>query len=152
MLITNHVLGGALVGLTCPGATSAFTVGVASHFAMDAVPHWGDPDQEVFLRVAVVDGLVGLATMALVARVAPADRRAAVVAGMLGACLPDADKPSDLFFGRSPFPGAVDRFHKVIQTESPRRMAQEFVVATAQLLVYGAWVRRAGRAAAPRRG
>ena len=63
MLITNHVLAGALVGLASPGPVSAFGVGVVSHFAMDVVPHWGDPDHEAFLRVAYVDGLVGLATV-----------------------------------------------------------------------------------------
>ncbi len=136
MLITNHVLGGALVGLASPGPASAFGVGVVSHFAMDVVPHWGDPDHEAFLRVAVVDGLVGLATMALVARLTPPARRVTVVAGMLGACFPDSDKPSDLFFGRSPFPLAVDNFHKAIQRESKERMPQEFVVAALQLLVF----------------
>jgi hypothetical protein len=152
VLITNHVLGGALVGLASPNAPTAFGVGVASHLAMDLTPHWGDPDQEVFLRVAIVDGLVGLAVMACVARLAPKERRTAVVAGMLGACLPDADKPSELFFGRSPFPAAVDRFHVAIQTESPRRMPQEFLVASLQLLAYGAVIRRAVRSPGPRRG
>ena len=135
MLITNHVLAGALVGLASPGPVSAFAVGVASHLAMDVTPHWGDPDKSVFLKVAVVDGLVGLATMAYVARTTPGSRRGRVIAGMLGACLPDADKPSDLFFGRSPFPAAVDRFHIAIQRESRRRMPQEFAVAAAQLLL-----------------
>jgi hypothetical protein len=142
VLITNHVLGGALVGLASPGPLSAFGVGVVSHFAMDAVPHWGDPDHEAFLRVAFVDGLVGLATMALVARLSPSSRRITVVAGMLGACFPDADKPSDLFFGRSPFPAVVDAFHKAIQTESRDRMPQEFVVAGLQLLVFRSLARR----------
>jgi hypothetical protein len=142
VLITNHVLGGALVGLASPGPVSAFTVGVASHVAMDVVPHWGDPDHEAFLRVAVVDGLVGLATMALLARLTPSSRRVTVLAGMLGACFPDADKPSDLFFGRSPFPAPVDAFHKAIQTESPRRMPQEFAVAGLQLLVFRRLVSR----------
>ncbi len=136
MLITNHVLGGALVGLASPGPATAFGLGVASHVAMDIVPHWGDPNHEAFLRVAVVDGLVGLATMGLVARLTPRSRRVTVVAGMLGACFPDSDKPSELFFGRSPFPFVVDAFHKAIQTESPTRMPQEWAVAATQFLVF----------------
>lgn len=142
MLITNHVLGGALVGLASPGPAAAFGLGVLSHLAMDVTPHWGNPDQLVFLRVAVVDGLVGLATMALIARLTPAERRTTVVAGMWGACLPDADKPSDLFFGRSPFPAAVDRFHIAIQHESPRRMPQEVAVAGLQFLAFRRLVSR----------
>jgi len=144
-LITNHVLGGALIGLASPGAPTAFGLGVASHVAMDLTPHWGDPDQEVFLRVAVIDGLVGLATMACVARMTPHGRRTAVVAGMLGACLQDADKPCDLFFGRSPFPAAVDRFHVAIQRESRRRMPQEIASAALQFLAFRELVRRAVR-------
>ena len=83
---------------------------MASHFALDVVPHWGD--DEIFLQVAVVDGLVGLAAMAQVARRAPTPAAYGVVAGMLGACLPDADKPAKLFFGRSPFPVVVDDWHR----------------------------------------
>jgi hypothetical protein len=146
VLITNHVLCGALVGLATSKPTTAFALGTASHLALDVTPHWGDPDQGVFLRVAVVDGLVGLATMAYVARLTPGWRRTAVLAGMLGACLPDADKPSNLFFGRSPFPAAIDRFHDAIQRESPRRLPQEFVVASLQLLAFAALVRRRVRA------
>ncbi len=150
MLITNHVLAGGLIGLASPGAASAFGVGVVSHLAMDVVPHWGNPDQKVFLKVAVVDGLVGLATMACVARLTPREQRVTVVAGMLGACLPDADKPSDLFFGRSPFPAAVDRFHGAIQHESPRRMPQEVAVACLQFLAFRALVRRTAPRPGPR--
>jgi hypothetical protein len=140
VLITNHVLGGALVGLASPGPVFAFGIGVVSHVAMDALPHWGDPDQTVFLRVAVVDGLVGLATMGLVARLTPRARRVTVVAGMLGACFPDSDKPSELFFGRSPFPHAVDAFHKAIQRESKHRMPQEWATAALQLAAFRALV------------
>ena len=146
MLITNHVLSGALVGLAAPGPVSGFALGVASHFALDSVPHWGDLDR--FLQVAVPDGLTGLAAMAHVAtltsRQAP-DRRATVVATMLGACLPDADKPSTLFFGRSPFPARVDDWHRSIQRESVRRLPQEFVLAGAGLLAFRFLVARRPR-------
>jgi hypothetical protein len=140
VLITNHVLAGALIGTVLPGPASAFAAGVASHFVMDAVPHWGDRDEQVFLRVAVVDGLVGLATMAWVTSRTPRGRRGRVLAGMLGACFPDTDKPSTLFFGRSPFPLAVDRLHHWVQHESPRRMPQEVALA-----VLGATVVRRAR-------
>lgn len=127
MLITNHVLAGALIGTAVPHQATAFGLGVASHFALDMVPHWGD--DTVFLKVAVVDGLVGLATLGVIARSASREQRSAVVAGMLGSCLPDADKPSKLFFGRSPFPASLDQWHMDIQRESTRRLPQEFLVA-----------------------
>ncbi len=146
MLITNHVLSGALVGAVSPGPVSAFALGVVSHAVLDSVPHWGD--RSIFLRVAVVDGLVGLTAMGAVAAATPPPARARVVAGMLGACAPDADKPSDLFLGRSPFPAAVDRWHQQIQRESPRRLPQEVVVALAGAVL----VRRVLRRGVSRRG
>ncbi len=68
--------------------------------------------------------------MGFIAARTPRHRRTRVVAGMLGACAPDADKPSELFFGRSPYPAALDQWHRDIQRhESPRRLPQEVVVA-----------------------
>jgi hypothetical protein len=142
VLITNHVVAGAVIGNFVPRPATAFALGVVSHAVMDALPHWGHPDQSVFLKVAVVDGLFGLATMVTIARVAVPERRVAVVAGMLGACLPDADKPSDLFFGRSPFPAWVDRAHKRIQNEAHERMPYEAIGGVLGSVAARALVRR----------
>ena len=139
MLVTNHVLAGALLGAASPGPASAFAAGFVSHFAMDVVPHWGA--DAIFLQVAVPDGLVGATTMAALFRAARG-RRLRVAAGMAGAVLPDLDKPSNLFFGFSPFPERFDRFHGRIQTESARRLPQEFVVAAALGLACRRWVAR----------
>jgi hypothetical protein len=128
VLVTNHVLAGALIGNLAPGPVSAFAVGVASHFAMDALPHWGGYEIRDVLHIAVVDGLVGASILLLVARATPRARRSRVVTGMLGAAFPDTDKPWDLFVGGSPFPAGFDRFHAGIQTESRRRMPQEVLV------------------------
>ena len=144
MLVTNHVLAGALIGNASRGPASAFALGVASHFAMDAVPHWGRAgDLRDLLPVAVTDGLVGLTALLLVTAASPRGRRTRIVAGMLGAAFPDTDKPWELFVGGSPFPAWFDRFHGGIQTESPRRMPQELLVAATTALV----VRRALRTA-----
>ena len=128
MLVTNHVLSGALVGLACPGPVSGLAAGVASHFVLDTVPHWGDVEFDEMVPVGVKDGLTGLAAMGLVLAATPGPRRARVLAGMCGAAFPDLDKPSILFFGRSPFPAWMDRFHARIQRESRDRMAQELWV------------------------
>jgi hypothetical protein len=122
VFITNHVLAGALVGAAWrrrPGV--AFAVGFASHVVMDLTPHWGDAtlDRDGFYRVARRDGLLGLAVLAaLVAAAGPARR--AVLAGIAGACLLDADKPCEHLLGVRPFPAWLDRFHAAIQTEAPR--------------------------------
>ncbi len=132
MLLTNHVLSGALIGALARRPLPAFALGVASHFALDVVPHWGDWGSERrFLRVAVPDGLISLAAMAAIAAASPSERRLAVLAGMTGTALPDMDKPSNLWFGWSPFPAAVDRFHARIQDEAPRRAHIELLAAAA---------------------
>ena len=119
MLITNHVLQGAVIGALAPGPVSAFVAGVASHYAADSVPHFGVVEYDDFVPIAVVDGLVGLSVMTWLTRRATA-RRGTVLAGMLGACAPDSEKPTKLFFSFSPFPAALDRWHGAIQDESVR--------------------------------
>ena len=104
MLLTNHVLSGALIGTLASRPLPVFAVGVASHFALDALPHWGQwGSRRRFLRVAAADGLVSLAAAGALAAASPADRRLAVVAGMAGAALPDLDKPAIMWLGRSPW-------------------------------------------------
>jgi hypothetical protein len=150
VLVTNHVLSGALVGAVTRRPAAAFALGVASHFALDAIPHWGDwgDDKSLFMRVAVRDGLTGLAVMGALTALASPSARVAVLAGMAGAALPDLDKPSVLFLGRSPFPRVVDEFHSDIQRESRQRFPVEvaagvgFVVT---LAVLGVRARRAAR-------
>ncbi|HYZ55701.1 MAG TPA: hypothetical protein VE733_19675 [Streptosporangiaceae bacterium] len=129
--MTNHVLSGALIGAAARRPVPAFLLGVGSHFVLDAVPHWGKwRDRRHFLRTAVPDGLIGLAAMAAFTAAAPRDRRAAVAAGMVGAALPDIDKPSRIWFGFSPWPAAVDDFHRRIQDEAPGRFMNEVISGT----------------------
>ena len=158
MLLTNHVLSGALIGALVRRPVPAFAAGVASHFLLDSVPHWGDWEStRRFLQAAVPDGLIGLAVMSAFAARAPASRRAAVLAGIAGAALPDADKPARLLFGRSPFPPAVDAFHGWIQREAPGRAPLEALaaagLAAAALTALGGWPKSpagsAGRPAGP---
>ena len=136
MLVTNHVLSGALIGALVRRPVPAFAVGVVSHFALDALPHWGKwGSRRRFLRVAVPDGLAGLATIGAFAATARPEVRLAVVAGMAGAALPDIDKPSRIWFGRSPWPGPVDRFHSGIQDEAPDRFVREMTTMGALAIV-----------------
>lgn len=129
MLVTTHVLSGALIGAVTRKPLPALLLGVASHFVLDAAPHWGgwaNPQQ--FLRVAVPDGLAGLAAIGIVTAATPPQHRLALLAGMAGAAAPDLDKPARLWFGRSPWPAAVNRFHAAIQHESPDRFRAEMIV------------------------
>lgn len=146
MLVTNHVLSGAFIGRVAPNLVSALAVGVASHLLLDAIPHWGDERsiREV-LHIAVPDGLLGLTAMALVTVSTEPKHRLRVLAGMAGAAVLDLDKPSNLFFGCSPFPARVDQFHGSIQNEFPGRLPQEFLVGAGQALVLVALARRSRR-------
>lgn len=150
MLVTNHVLSGALIGSLAGHPLLAFPLGFASHLALDASPHWGRwESREQFLRIAIADGLTGLAVMAAATAVATPGRRAAVVAGMIGAALPDLNKPGVLFFGRSPFPPRFDDIHKRIQAGAADRFRSHevpsgaaFASGFAALTVYDRLVRR----------
>jgi hypothetical protein len=143
VFITNHVLAGALIGSRLP-APSAVAAGFLSHLAMDNLPHFGYGGGPLHLPTARRDGVLGLAGIALTAAVAPARRRPAVLAGILGACLPDTDKLGEHFVGRSPWPAAFDRFHKRIQREAPHRLPIE-VGTGAALLLAALWqIRRPG--------
>jgi hypothetical protein len=142
MLVTNHVLSGAVLGSLIASPPAAFVAGVASHFALDALPHWGVAEGEDFLEVAVRDGLSGLAAIGVLAALSAPDRRWPVLFGMAGAAFPDLDKPALLFFGRSPFPAYVDRFHSVIQREAPHRMRHEVVVGVVGAALAAGLVRR----------
>jgi hypothetical protein len=128
MLITNHVLSGAVVGALSPDVVSAVGRGFVSHFALDALPHFGVEDEHL-MKVAVPDGLVGLAAIYAVARATPRSRLLPVLGGVFGACLPDIDKPARQFFGRSPFPRWFDRAHTAIQPEASHRLPIELATA-----------------------
>ncbi len=128
VLITNHVLSGAVVGALTRDPVRAFGRGFLSHFVLDALPHFG-LDEEHLMKVAVPDGLLGLAAIGLVVRETPRHLVLPVLAGIAGACLPDMDKPGQQFFDRSPFPPWFDRVHAAIQPEASHRMPIELAAA-----------------------
>jgi len=120
MFITNHVLAGTIAGTALRRRpVLAFCAGVATHVAMDMTPHWGDPtlENDGFIKVAKRDGVLGLGVVALVIA-AGLPPRTALLAGIAGAALLDADKPCEYFFGFNPWPRWLDEFHRRIQRES----------------------------------
>lgn len=138
MLISTHVLSGALLGRALRRPLPALLAGAVSHLLLDRLPHWGhatgwppqEMDEQTF-RVAVVDGLAGLALLAAALRVCPARRRPAVVGGIVGACAPDLDKPGRRWLGRSPWPERFDQLHAELQVavESPDLLPLDVAVA-----------------------
>jgi hypothetical protein len=127
MFITNHVLAGTLAGTALRRRPFlALGVGFATHVAMDLTPHWGNPtlERDGFFAVAKRDGVLGLGVLAVVAA-AGVPPRTALLAGIAGASVLDADKPCEFFFGFNPWPDWLDQFHKRIQRESPEGIRTE---------------------------
>lgn len=144
--MTNHVLSGAVIGAAVRRPVPALVTGIASHFVLDSLPHWGKWDSDLhFFGVAVADGLAGLGAMGVVTRAvlrSPGSGRgtfvASVVLGMAGAALPDMDKPAYIFFRRKLWPDVVNRFHGRIQDEAPNRFVSHELVAAAGFAVSAA--------------
>ena len=133
VFVTSHTLAGALIGASLRRhPVAAFGVGVVSHLAMDAVPHWGcapGPGARTkFLRAAVCDGCLGLGAMAAVAVTAPSGLTIPMLAGMAGAAFPDLNKPSLLFFGAKPFPAWWEAVHSGVQRHSPGALPRELAI------------------------
>ena len=131
MFVTNHVLAGALIGRRYPGRPgAAFLVGLGSHLAMDAVPHWGCDvtvagGSERFLRAARRDGVLGLVLAGAALLATDRRHRASTAAAISGSVLLDIDKPMEYFFGVNPIPAPVQELHGGIQRESERGMPVE---------------------------
>ena len=150
MFITNHALAGAAIGAVVRRPVPAFVAGVVSHLLMDMTLHFGGPDMgsDEFVRLARVDGTIGLGVTAAVAATAPRSVRRSTLVGLAGACLIDLDKPGRHFFGRSPFPPVVDRFHGHIQNEAPHGRWTEAATTAALVAAVAAafrYRRRGGR-------
>jgi hypothetical protein len=153
VFVTNHALAGALIGALVRRPVPAFVIGIASHVLMDMTPHFGEPDMDddEFLKLARIDGSIGLGVTAVVAAAAPRSVRRSALLGLAGACLIDLDKPGRHFFGRSPFPPAVDRFHDGIQNEAPDGRWTEAATTAALVAAVGVafrYRRHRGRAVA----
>jgi hypothetical protein len=152
VFITNHVLAGTLAGSALRRRpVLAFAAGFATHVAMDMTPHWGDTTlgRDGFYAVAKRDGILGLGTLALITA-AGVPPRTALLAGIAGAAVLDADKPCEFLLGFNPFPRWLDQFHKSIQRESPEGIRTEVVVGLALASVSALVLARRRRAYARR--
>ena len=134
MLATTHVLTGALIGRVARRPGRAAALGVASHIALDAMPHWGmyrtTPHfRAKFLAVAAVDGVALSGVLAVMMR---QRRPAAEIAGALGALALDLDKPLALLGVRQLWPDRVHAVHVGVQRhERPWRWRIDVAVAAA---------------------
>jgi len=130
MILVTHAVGGGVAALLFPqNPLLAFTAGFASHFVLDAVPHWHYPVRSVrhsknpmdsywvfdttFLKDLFFIGLdaaSGIGLTLLATHTAPPDKQLAIVFGAIGGIMPDALQLLYSIFRNSPFK-YLQRFH-----------------------------------------
>lgn len=133
MILCSHaVVGAALASFLPSHPAAAFVVGFASHFVIDAIPHWDYPIQShsvnpniaapiVFDRAPVRDAItIGSDSLFGVAAAlylfSSSASLWAILLGAIGAILPD---PLQFVHGRWPYEPLVtlQRFHRWIHTD-----------------------------------
>jgi hypothetical protein len=82
-----HLLGGFAVGALTPAVPTACAAGVASHVALDVVPH---RDYQTWSANAI-DTLAGVVAVVLLARALPQQARARAIAGAWAGVMPDIE-------------------------------------------------------------
>jgi hypothetical protein len=142
MILSTHAIVGAAIASFLPThPAAAFALGFASHFVLDAIPHWDYPIRSpavhpkiggpitfdrVLLRDAFVigsDGLLGV-LVALLLFASP-DGLWSVLLGALGAMLPDPLHTIHAHFPYEPLQ-TLQRFHRWIHTE--KRIKEDVIL------------------------
>lgn len=142
MTLTAHALTGAAAAALIPAHPfTGFAAGFASHFVLDAIPHWNFKPRSIrnpedlaridmpfgpqFLKDMLVigsDGLLGL-VLALGFFAHDAVTATAALAGVAGGILPDALQFAYFKFKKEPL-ASLQRFHRGIQNTSKTRSLQ----------------------------
>jgi hypothetical protein len=119
---SNHVVAGALIATAVVQPAMAIPAALASHFVMDALPHYGDNNQNSWLNrnfrfVLAIDGLIMLSFFAAIAIMQPTSWPLLLLCAF-AAVLPDAiwlpHYIADMR-GQPIQPGPFARFSKWIQ-------------------------------------
>ena len=141
---SNHVVAGALIATVVPQPAAAVPLALASHFVMDALPHYGDNNKHSWLNrhfhyVLIVDAIIATSFVAGIIALQPANW-ALLVACSLVAVLPDVIwlpyYIADLKQQLKPH-GAFARFSKWIQWgERPWGIYVEAVVLVGLLATF----------------
>ncbi|KPJ85169.1 hypothetical protein AMJ57_04075 [Parcubacteria bacterium SG8_24] len=147
MFLVGHTAIGLAVASVTASPVGAFVLGLASHYAADAIPHgdefvgrWAKRGNEPG-RVAAVAALDGLIAMSIVLAFLPrAGQLSVVAAAVVGAVLPDVLWGLELLSDRRMLRG-LGRFHKWIHNhfriERPRALWLTLQFVLAALVWYG---------------
>lgn len=95
MTITNHVLAGSIIGVAIGQPVIALLVAFMSHFAMDALPHFGYPGNKGYSevlkhRLSYQAGIATVITTLLVVILLIAKMKWLALSAGIVAALPDA--------------------------------------------------------------
>jgi len=137
LFLSTHAVVGAAIGSLLPThPLAAAVLGFASHFPLDAIPHWDYPIRSAFVNPAVggrlkrdralmldavtigTDALLGLVGGTLL--FAAPTGMCAVIFGAGGAILPDPLQFVHAHFAREPF-RSLQRFHRWMHTKKPMK-------------------------------
>lgn len=107
MLLTKHVLTGALLGTLIDDYMLLFPLAVGSHLVMDVIPHFGMPESlgdegfrnKSFLLIGSLDFAASLVVVTAVC-VAMPQRSGHILVGAFGAALPDLTYIPEIVFGK----------------------------------------------------
>jgi hypothetical protein len=149
ILSTHAIVGGALASLFPSHPVVIIAAGFASHFAIDAIPHWDYKLRSIsvapgvrnrlvvdrtLLRDLALIGLDAMAGLALaVGLFATPATIAAIVLGALAAMLPDPLQFVHTLYPREPLK-SLQRFHRWIHT---KRQLQGSIGVSSQILFAG---------------
>jgi hypothetical protein len=148
ILSTHAIVGGALGSLFPSYPIAAFALGVASHFAIDAIPHWDYPLQSIsvapgdckrlkidrrLLRDVALIGFDACAGVAIVVGLlATPATLMVIVLGALAAMLPDPLQFVHGLYPRQPL-ATLQKFHGWIHTKRrldwPMGISSQIIVA-----------------------
>ncbi len=136
MTATNHVLTGALVGLTIHQPFATIPIALLSHFALDALPHYGAKNHtgRHFKVVLLGDTTIASILLLVLIILQPAHWLLAVLCGIAAASPDLMWLPGwlrELTLAQKRKPNLILRFHKNIQWgEKPQNYSYELVWAS----------------------
>ncbi len=133
MLLTNHVLTGAALALTIHNPVLAAPLALASHFALDSIPHFGwkgaSFKKPKGFALGLTDFSVALFSYGYLITHWP-QHWVLISIGMFFAALPDLFYIPEIVLGIRLDPKVVRDFHHKIQIELPRGIYIEIMWAS----------------------
>jgi hypothetical protein len=138
----NHTVFGTLVAVTVKVPEIAIPVALASHFIMDAIPHYGnDPkaprgSRSYNIRI-VVDALASILILLFFLGLHPVNKGLVIVCSLV-AVMPDFLWPLALYIKQKGPLWGFFKFHKLIQKESRSGIFIElgWFITTTMLVIY----------------